>query len=473
MAVTNARALTVLIVSLAASISPAICETGMGVYAVEAEWSLRIDPLTTPQFRLTIENHDTTSFVLTRMVLGNETIWRGRALIEGRTATTLDVDDIPTAVESGPASVLFKAYVENSTRSPAYYCSVALGDRGTVGLYGDGWLNGLGLLTLPFLTEAPNSLGRGKYSNYTVTTRVGGEESHGWISYSILSLNLANSTIDIEYKELRPPNPEAGVNRTENLYSGDFYFTPTEIEATRVEPRRWCSGFSSFQLYTYLGEEDLSLPSGTYRTIRMNSTTSEDLASNWIDARTGLILRCDLTVSGYGTYMILLDSTNIAVPKPSKTLTILLQSPADIYVTDYKGAHVGYDSSLKEVVNEVDGATYTLPGSKPQRIEIPNPFLSDYYIALTPTASGAADLSAQLDSQPPTTQQVQLSQGQILSSLLHVSARDVVLEAPGPGPLLPNFPLPDSLGLSSVLVIILLSYLARARHLFAKSCYCR
>ena len=83
-------------------------------------------------------------------------------------------------------------------------------------------------------------------------------------------------------------------------------------------------------------------------------------------------------------------------PKPtliSQELWIILNSPANVYVTDPDGKHIGTNPLTGEVVNEIEGATYTGPGTEPQEIKIPYPLKGRYDVQLVGTGTGTYTLT--------------------------------------------------------------------------------
>ena len=69
-------------------------------------------------------------------------------------------------------------------------------------------------------------------------------------------------------------------------------------------------------------------------------------------------------------------------------LSVILGSSANILVTAPNGLRVGYDSVTQTVVNEIEGATYSGPGTDPQVVHIPSPLLGIYNIDIVGTDSG-------------------------------------------------------------------------------------
>ena len=70
-------------------------------------------------------------------------------------------------------------------------------------------------------------------------------------------------------------------------------------------------------------------------------------------------------------------------------LKVVAHSPVNLLLTDFYGHRVGYDPETESTVNEIPGATYSGPGSDPQEIIIPNPFLGTYSIDAFGTDSGS------------------------------------------------------------------------------------
>lgn len=69
-------------------------------------------------------------------------------------------------------------------------------------------------------------------------------------------------------------------------------------------------------------------------------------------------------------------------------LKIFVESPVNILVTAPDGLRVGYDSVTQTVVNEIEGATYSGPGTEPQVVDIPSPLPGVYDIDVVGTDSG-------------------------------------------------------------------------------------
>ena len=84
------------------------------------------------------------------------------------------------------------------------------------------------------------------------------------------------------------------------------------------------------------------------------------------------------------------DSTKIydVIVFPSIEYTRFIEfylcSPADLFITDPEGFHVGLDPTTGQVVNEIPGAVYTGPGSEPQIISIPGRKIGDYLVTVVP-----------------------------------------------------------------------------------------
>jgi len=122
----------------------------------------------------------------------------------------------------------------------------------------------------------------------------------------------------------------------------------------------------------------------------------------------------DLLLDEYGEYMITLRLYNEAftekydeVVLPSieyaPGLMFYIDSPADLYVTDPQGLHIGVDPSTGQVVNEIPGAVYTGPGTEPQVISIPCPVDGNYTVLLIGRATGSYSLTTELITLQETT----------------------------------------------------------------------
>ena len=71
-----------------------------------------------------------------------------------------------------------------------------------------------------------------------------------------------------------------------------------------------------------------------------------------------------------------------------RLLRVVTESPIDILVTAPDGLRVGYDWVTQGVINEIEGATYSGPGTEPQTITIPSPLLGTYKIDVVGTDYG-------------------------------------------------------------------------------------
>jgi len=80
----------------------------------------------------------------------------------------------------------------------------------------------------------------------------------------------------------------------------------------------------------------------------------------------------------------------------SPLIEFYLCSPADLYITDPLGRHVGVDPSTGQVINEISGTAYTGAGSEPQVIAIPDPLDGNYEVLLIGRATGTYSLTIKL-----------------------------------------------------------------------------
>jgi len=86
------------------------------------------------------------------------------------------------------------------------------------------------------------------------------------------------------------------------------------------------------------------------------------------------------------------DPPNLRVP-PAVVALFTLASPANLLVTAPDGLRVGYDPSTGTVVNEIEGATYSGPGTEPQMITIPYPLPGVYIVDIIGTGMGTYTLT--------------------------------------------------------------------------------
>ena len=68
--------------------------------------------------------------------------------------------------------------------------------------------------------------------------------------------------------------------------------------------------------------------------------------------------------------------------------SVVAESPVNILVTAPNGLRVGYDSDTGNVVNEIEGSTYSGPGTEPQVVNIPSPLPGVYNVDIIGTDSG-------------------------------------------------------------------------------------
>jgi len=97
---------------------------------------------------------------------------------------------------------------------------------------------------------------------------------------------------------------------------------------------------------------------------------------------------------------------------------VSLGSPADLYVTDPNGLHVGVDRSMGEVVNEIPGAVYAGPGSQPEIVLIPDPLDGAYEVQLIGTGTGDYSLTTELVTLEQTATQTYT--GKIVEDAIYV-----------------------------------------------------
>jgi len=71
-----------------------------------------------------------------------------------------------------------------------------------------------------------------------------------------------------------------------------------------------------------------------------------------------------------------------------RLLRFITHSPVDILVTAPDGLRVGYDSVTETIVNEIEGATYSGPGTEPQVVNIPSPLPGVYNVDIVGTDYG-------------------------------------------------------------------------------------
>lgn len=88
--------------------------------------------------------------------------------------------------------------------------------------------------------------------------------------------------------------------------------------------------------------------------------------------------------------------TNLA--DTTRSIAFVVQSPANLYVTDPEGRDIGFNSTFNQTVIEIPDAIYTGPEDKPQVIWIPYMLNGTYDILLVGTGSGVYDLTVGISS---------------------------------------------------------------------------
>ena len=84
------------------------------------------------------------------------------------------------------------------------------------------------------------------------------------------------------------------------------------------------------------------------------------------------------------------------VKDPHTILFVVADSPVNVLVTAPNGLRVGYDSATESVVNEIEGATYSGPGTEPQVVAIPFPMPGVYIIDRFGTGAGTYTITIEL-----------------------------------------------------------------------------
>ena len=101
-----------------------------------------------------------------------------------------------------------------------------------------------------------------------------------------------------------------------------------------------------------------------------------------------------------------------------------LFSPANLYVTDPDGFHIGTDPTTGLIVNEIDGAFYSGNGSHPQRIVISDPLDGVYDIKIVGTGNGSYTSVVEYATDEKTTTHSHtgdISVGQVIEGEANIS----------------------------------------------------
>ena len=116
-----------------------------------------------------------------------------------------------------------------------------------------------------------------------------------------------------------------------------------------------------------------------------------------------------------------------------KAIMFTLFSPANLHVTDPINRHIGADPTTGEYVNEIPGASYSGPGSHPQRIVIPDPVDGVYDIKIVGTSTGEYTLVVELATVEKITTNTytgDIAAGQILESEANISEDEMTFTPP-------------------------------------------
>lgn len=126
---------------------------------------------------------------------------------------------------------------------------------------------------------------------------------------------------------------------------------------------------------------------------------------------------------------------NLAKSTGQYFLGLMGKSPINILVTDPNGMQVGYDSTRRLIVDDIDGAFYSGNGTEPQVVMIPDSINGSYNIKLHGTGSGSYNLTTELTTFSGTTTKTYLghiSTGEIQTLVADVSGANVTLHTPSP-----------------------------------------
>jgi hypothetical protein len=148
-------------------------------------------------------------------------------------------------------------------------------------------------------------------------------------------------------------------------------------------------------------------------------------------------------------------------PTPSSSvLRICLGSPANLLVTSPDGFQVGYDSISGSIINEIEGATYTGPGTEPQVITIPNPSQGSYIVQVVGTGTGGFTVTMQslgsddslIDSEVWTGVTVL---GQVDAKIAEFDGAQIVQFTEPPSNFVPEVPFGTMMAFSSMIIAMI------------------
>ena len=109
----------------------------------------------------------------------------------------------------------------------------------------------------------------------------------------------------------------------------------------------------------------------------------DEICNGLIDMGEGVFAQLDLTYRPTirGDYRLVEEV-------PSAVLSVILHSPANLFITDSQGRSIGVNPITGDLVTEIPEAFYYGPDTEPQIVMIPNPLDEDYLIQLIGTGTG-------------------------------------------------------------------------------------
>jgi len=243
----------------------------------------------TPQFTITIFNHDNYDFVITKVIISNITVWTGRFVAVANARSDLKNDNINEVFELNIINNLCEVFIENAKSQPEYRHNIVISNKSTSS-YEEGHTKVLGGIDLshPVSSSLPTWLSTGKFAEYLVTRTNSTGKFISLDRYEIIYLDVPNNNMKI-YRMSNGRTVEESVDI--HNPSTIFYQNPSQIDVIKSGPITFSYDFS------FMGTEDVTMLAGTYKAYKIKTVgpTLPDGNSAegiiWLEEDSGLVLK--------------------------------------------------------------------------------------------------------------------------------------------------------------------------------------
>jgi hypothetical protein len=288
-----------------------------GVYfEVHIDWMIKFNP-EKPHVEIEVINHDFYDLYVKKIQIDNKTIFEEDFTIKNNETSELIIDDISEVLDLKNENITYQVYVDGAKFQPAYQAKIRLDYNVTEGNR-VGYHRSYGAYVVMehnIASQLPSWLGANKEIdyNYVYTNQTG--LFNYTLKTAIVKYFEDNSTILFAVQKEGPD----GVNTEAVRMSAHYpllvsWLNPSHIEIIKEKPTSFLN-----HLYSYQGEETITIPLGDYETYHIKRTQPYFVDGSegeiWVEKNTGLILKSSTSFLGQGAENRTLIQTNILKDK--------------------------------------------------------------------------------------------------------------------------------------------------------------